>query len=66
MRILVIEDEEGISRFLKAGLESEYFAVDVADDGESSTRRLLETLLQITFRSSTTMVLKRTFPEERL
>lgn len=34
MRILVIEDEEGISSFLKAGLESEYYAVDVADDGE--------------------------------
>jgi DNA-binding response OmpR family regulator len=37
MRILVIEDEEGISRFLKAGLESEYFAVDVADDGEKGS-----------------------------
>ncbi len=34
MRILVIEDEEGISNFLKAGLESEYYAVDVAGDGE--------------------------------
>lgn len=34
MRILVIEDEEGIASFLKAGLESEYFAVDVAEDGE--------------------------------
>jgi DNA-binding response OmpR family regulator len=34
MRILVIEDEEGIASFLKAGLESEYFAVDIAEDGE--------------------------------
>lgn len=34
MRILVVEDEEGIASFLKAGLESEYFAVDVAEDGE--------------------------------
>ena len=34
MRVLVVEDEEGIARFLKAGLESEYFAVDVAEDGE--------------------------------
>lgn len=34
MRALIVEDEDGISRFLKAGLESEYFAVDVAEDGE--------------------------------
>ena len=34
MRVLVIEDESGISRLLKAGLESEYFAVDIAEDGE--------------------------------
>ena len=33
MRILVIEDEPGISRFLKEGLEEESFAVDVAEDG---------------------------------
>lgn len=34
MRLLVVEDEEGIASFLKAGLESEYFAVDIAEDGE--------------------------------
>ena len=34
MRILVVEDEAGIINFLKAGLESEYFVVDVAEDGE--------------------------------
>jgi DNA-binding response OmpR family regulator len=34
MRVLVVEDEEGIAKFLKAGIESEYFAVDVAEDGE--------------------------------
>lgn len=33
MRILVIEDEPGIARFLKEGLEEESFAVDVAEDG---------------------------------
>ena len=37
MRILVIEDEEGIAKFLKAGLESEYFAVDLAEDGEKGS-----------------------------
>jgi DNA-binding response OmpR family regulator len=37
MRILVIEDEEGIATFLRAGLESEYFAVDVAEDGEKGS-----------------------------
>lgn len=34
MRVLVVEDEERISRFLKESLEAEYFAVDVAEDGE--------------------------------
>lgn len=34
MRALIIEDEGGIVDFLKAGLESEYFTVDVATDGE--------------------------------
>ncbi len=34
MRILVVEDEKGISNFLKDGLEEEAFAVDVAADGK--------------------------------
>lgn len=34
MRILVVEDESGISNFLKQGLEEEAFAVDVADNGK--------------------------------
>ncbi len=34
MRILVIEDEKGISNFIKKGLEAEYFTVDTAFDGE--------------------------------
>ena len=33
MRILIVEDEPGISNFLKQGLEEEAFAVDVADNG---------------------------------
>ncbi len=33
MRILLIEDEPGISGFLKEGLEEEGFAVDVSDNG---------------------------------
>jgi DNA-binding response OmpR family regulator len=41
MRILVIEDEPGISGFLKQGLEEEAFSVDVAEDG----RRGLELAL---------------------
>ncbi len=35
MRILVVEDEPGISNFLKQGLEEESFAVDVAENGKS-------------------------------
>lgn len=37
MRVLVIEDEEKIATFLKSGLESEYFAVDIAEDGEKGS-----------------------------
>lgn len=33
MRILLIEDEAGISNFVKQGLEEEAFAVDIADNG---------------------------------
>ncbi len=37
MRILIIEDEAAISMFLKSSLEAEYFAVDVASDGEKGS-----------------------------
>jgi DNA-binding response OmpR family regulator len=33
MRILVIEDEQGIANFIKQGLEEEAYAVDVANNG---------------------------------
>src|SRR5712691_1849605 len=35
MRILLVEDEEKVSRFVSRGLISERFAVDVARDGKS-------------------------------
>jgi DNA-binding response OmpR family regulator len=35
MRILVIEDEDEVSRFLTRGLTAERFAVDTARDGKS-------------------------------
>ena len=38
MRILVVEDEEKIREFLKESLEAEFFAVDVAEDGEQGSR----------------------------
>ena len=34
MRILVVEDNKEVAEFLKASLESECFAVDLAEDGE--------------------------------
>lgn len=34
MRLLIVEDEEGISSFLKQGLEEESYAVDVANEGK--------------------------------
>jgi DNA-binding response OmpR family regulator len=34
MRILIIEDESKIAAFIKSSLEAEFFAVDVAEDGQ--------------------------------
>jgi DNA-binding response OmpR family regulator len=42
MRILVIEDEPGIARFLKEGLEEESFAVDVAEDGRKGQQMAMD------------------------
>lgn len=35
MKVLLIEDDERIVRFLKRGLEAEYYGVDVAADGQA-------------------------------
>lgn len=37
MRILIIEDEQDIIKFLKPSLEAEYFTVDVAKDGKQGS-----------------------------
>jgi len=34
MRVLIVEDERKLARFLKHGLEEEHYAVDMAYDGE--------------------------------
>jgi DNA-binding response OmpR family regulator len=34
MRILIVEDEKKVARFIQQGLEEEHYAVDVAQDGE--------------------------------
>lgn len=34
MRVLVVEDDKSISKFLQTTLEREHFAVDIAEDGE--------------------------------
>ena len=34
MRILIVEDENGVVQFLKKGFQQEQFAVDIAQDGE--------------------------------
>ncbi|MCO6511441.1 MAG: response regulator transcription factor [Aridibacter famidurans] len=36
MRVLIVEDDEGVSSFVAKGLEEAAFAVDVAADGESA------------------------------
>lgn len=37
MRALVVEDERAISRFIRDALSAEFFAVDVAEDGEQGS-----------------------------
>ena len=39
MRILVVEDERKVARFIERGLKEERFAVDVASDGEEGLFR---------------------------
>ena len=36
MRILVAEDDTALASFVKKGLESEHYAVDVSGDGEQA------------------------------
>jgi two-component system copper resistance phosphate regulon response regulator CusR len=40
MRILLVEDEEKVSRFIERGLKAERFAVDVAADGKTALYQL--------------------------
>ena len=35
MRILIVEDEKKVARFIQQGLEEEHYTVDVAHDGEA-------------------------------
>jgi hypothetical protein len=44
MRILLVEDEEKVSRFIVRGLETERFAFDAAHDG---TGGLVESLWEL-------------------
>ncbi len=41
MRILVVEDEKKVARFVQQGLEEELYTVDVAHDGETGLRMAL-------------------------
>jgi len=42
VRLLVVEDEKKVARFVKQGLEEEGYAVDVAHDGEEGLRMGLD------------------------
>ena len=42
MRILVVEDEKKVARFIERGLREEHFSVDVAGDGEEGLYRARE------------------------
>lgn len=41
MRILLVEDEEGVANFIKKGLVEEHYAVDLAVDGEEGKALVL-------------------------
>ena len=43
MRILLVEDEEKVVRFLTLGLKAERFAIDVASDGQMGLHMALAT-----------------------
>lgn len=43
MRVLVVDDERGLTRALERGLAAEGFAVDVAHDGETGLRLATDT-----------------------
>ena len=38
MRILIVEDEKKVASFIKKGLEEEYYAADIANDGRESLK----------------------------
>ena len=42
MRILVVEDEKKVARFVQQGLEEEHYSVDIAHDGERGLQMALE------------------------
>ena len=42
MRILVVEDDAPLASFLSKGLEAEYYAVDIASDGDDARCMALE------------------------
>jgi len=42
VRLLVVEDEKKVARFIKQGLEEEGYAVDVAHDGEEGLQMVLD------------------------
>lgn len=47
MRILVVEDEKKVARFIQQGLEEEHYTVDVAFDGEEGLRMAKEQVFDL-------------------
>ena len=43
MRILLVEDDADLAQFIRKGLKEEYYAVDVAVDGEAGLALALDT-----------------------
>ncbi|MEW6511352.1 MAG: response regulator transcription factor [Bacteroidota bacterium] len=43
MRILVVEDEKKVARFIQQGLQEEHYTVDTANDGEEGLRMARDT-----------------------
>jgi len=71
VRLLVVEDEKKVARFIKQGLEEEGYAVDVAHDGEEGLRMGLDRvhdliILDISLPRMDGLQLLRTLRQEKV
>ena len=52
MKILLVEDDKGIARFVKKGLSENAFSVDLVSDGEEGLRPSFEIITTLSSSTS--------------